>query len=228
MLGNPVGRRLEPYPTRDFSRNHHFLPFGVPGAVVELIDFSEELVNEPGNLVVANGPYRPGIGYQQRPVPGRRHGRPLGDQSRILLVRKLARQVFGKDRPQVVIGQRSLVKRQKVHPVLFGQLGQGRLWGPGQDDHGRELAAANTLDGLVVVVVRRLDTNLEHFEYDFGADLGLAVLEIEVDFLAAQIVVRLDLVTRQNVEFRVVELCDVLDVLLDARVELWIALFQQG
>ena len=83
------------------------------------------------------------------------------------------------------------------------------------------------LDRFVVVVVRALRLDVEGVENGVGGHFGLAVLQVEVDLLAAQIVVGLDVVSRQDLKLGIVELGDVLNALLDIGVQHRILLLEQ-
>jgi len=72
-----------------------------------------------------------------------------------------------------------------------------------------------------------LDIDIQHLKDDFRGDLRLAVLLIEADLFAAQVFVTLDIFACQNMEFRIVELCDVLNPLFKISVQLWIAFLQK-
>ena len=96
-----------------------------------------------------------------------------------------------------------------------------------QDNHRRDISRYQPLDGFVVVIVRALHGDIERIENRVGGDFGLAVLQVEVDLFAAQVVIGLDLVSCDDLKLRIIELGDILNTLLDVGVQHRILLLQQ-
>src|ERR1700693_4065668 len=114
-----------------------------------------------------------------------------------------------------------------MHSVLCHELNQGRLRSARQNDHCRNFTIPQSPYGLVIVVIRTLDIYVKHPENDVRRNLRLTVLQIEVDPLAAQIFVAFDVVARDNVKLRIIELGDILNALFNIRIKPRIPFLQE-
>ena len=129
---------------------------------------------------------------------------------------------------QVMILQAFLIEREEMHAVFLLHHRQGGLRRSREDDHCRDVSGHQPLKCFIVVVVRALHGDIESIENAVGGHFGLAVLQVEVDVLALQIVIGLDFVSRENMKLGIVELRDVLNALLDIGIQHRILLLQES
>ena len=107
-----------------------------------------------------------------------------------------------------------LVERQKMNAIILLQLDERRLRSTGQYDMGRDIAVEKLLEGGVIVLIGAHRFVFQRLEDDVRRNLGLTVLEVEIYLLAAQILIRLDVIAGDDLEFGIVQLGDIMNALL--------------
>src|SRR5690349_14270361 len=102
-----------------------------------------------------------------------------------------------------------VVVRSKSH--------EERRWFAGDIDERINLASFQLFEREGGIEVRRFDGEVERIENGCGGDCGAALRTVDIDLLAGEALERGHFFSREDMNFLVVELGDVLEVVFEAR-----------